>query len=121
MIAIENNICDFGKCVLLIKGFDAVCDTLRRHWDTEDKLKLTYTIKDEHSIDVELFFYIDGNWRKIEALYNLSDGINYVNRYEINFKVNEKIKSLLETLILCEIALWLGLISLNCMSLFIGV
>ncbi len=118
---IESNLFDLEQCTLIIKGFDAVCDTLRKHWNADDELKLAYTIKDEYNIDVKLFFNNSGDWKRIEGLYNLSDGINYVNRYEINFNVNEKIKSLLEILILCDIALWLGVISLHCMFLFIGV
>lgn len=118
---VENNLFDLDQCTLIIKGFDTVCDTLRRHWNADDELKLAYTIKDEYNIEVELFFSNSGDWKRIEGLYNLSDGIDYVNRYEINFKVNEKIKSLLETLILFDIALWLEVISLHCMSLFIGV
>ena len=114
---IEDNLYDLGKCRLIIKGFDAVCDTLRRHWNHDDNLKLTYMIKGESSIDVKLFFDNNGVWKQIEGLYNLSDGINCLNTYEIIFNENEKIKSFLETLIVCDIALWLGVISSSCIYL----
>jgi len=102
-----------GDCI----EFDAVCDTLRRHWNHDDNLKLTYMIKGESSIDVKLFFDNNGVWKQIEGLYNLSDGINCLNTYEIIFNENEKIKSFLETLIVCDIALWLGVISSSCIYL----
>lgn len=118
---IEYSLLDLDRCTFVIKGFDAVCDTLRRHWDHDDNLKLTYIINDESSIDVKLFFDNNGIWKQIEGLYNLSDGINYVNTYEIIFNENDKIKSLLETLIICDIALWLGVISSSCIFLFLGI
>ena len=117
---IECSLLDLNKCSLVIKGFDAVCETLRKHWKPDDKLKLIYTIKGEHTIDVKLFFDNCGNWKMIEGLYNLSDGINYVNCYEVTFKVNEKIRSLLEILIICDIALWIGVIS-SCIISFIKI
>jgi hypothetical protein len=118
---IENRLFELNKCTLVVKGFEEVCDTLRRHWSLEDKLKLTYKFKNDFNINIELFFDNNGSWKKIDGLYNLSDGINDLNCYEIIFKVNKKIKELLETLIICDIALWLGIISLHCIFLFLGV
>jgi len=118
---IEYNLLELNKCTLVVKGFEEVCDTLRRHWSLEDELKLTYTVKNDFNIKLELFFDNNGSWKKIEGLYNLSDGINDLNCYEIIFKANEKIKSLLETLIICDIAIWLGIISIHCIFLFLGV
>lgn len=107
---IENKLHDLGKCVLVIKGFDSVCDTLRRHWSPDEELKLIYIIEGDYSIDVELFFNNDGSWKEIEGLYNLSDGINYVNLYEIAVKENEKIKSIQQMLFISCIAMWVGII-----------
>lgn len=117
---IDNSIYNLGNCVLIIKGFEAVCDTLRRHWNPDDELKLTYTIKDEYSIDVELFFNNNGKWKKIEGLYNLSDGINYVNQYEIVVKENEKIKSILQMLFTSCITMWIGIIPMIMVLFFTG-
>lgn len=117
---IENSIYDFGKCVLIIKGFDVVCDTLRKHWNYDDKLKLIYTIKCEYTIDVEIFFDNSGSWKKIEGLYNLSDGVNYVNQYEIIVKENEKVRSILQMLFITSIAMWVGIIPMVMVSLFTG-
>lgn len=117
---IEYSLLDLNKCTLVIKGFDAVCDTLRRHWNPDDKLKLIYTIKGNDSIGIKMFFDDNGSWKQIEELHNLSDGRNYVNHYEIIFKVNEKIKSLLQTLIICDITLWSGMI-LSCIISFLDI
>lgn len=107
---IENRIYDFGRCVLVIKGFDAVCDTLRRHWNHDDNLKLVYMIKGNYSIDVKIFFDNNGSWKQIEGLHNLSDGINYVNRYEIVTKENEKIKSISQMLCISVFAMLIGIL-----------
>ena len=117
---IEDNIYDLGKYVLIIKGFDAVCNTLRRHWNPNDKLKLIYTIKDEHNIDVELFFNDCGNWKMIEGLYNLSDGINYVNQYEIVVKENEKVQSIQQMLFIICLTMWVGIIPMLMLFFLIG-
>lgn len=117
---IEYSLLDLNKCTLIIEGFDAVCDTLRRHWNPVDKLKLIYTIRGNDSIGIKMFFDNNGSWKQIEELHNLSDGRNYVNRYELIFKVNERIKSLLQTLIICDITLWSGMI-LSCIISFLDI
>jgi len=118
---IEENLFDLDKCTLEIKGFDMVCDTLRRHWNSNDNLMLVYTIKNDYNVDAKLFFDNSGHWKQIENLHNLSDGLNYVNRYEIVPKENGKIKSLLQTLIICDVALWLEVISLSCIISFLDI
>jgi hypothetical protein len=117
---IESNIYDLDKCVLIIKGFDTVCDTLRRNWNPDEKLKLVYIIKDEYNIAVELFFDNSGSWKTIEGLHNLSDGINYVNQYEIVVKENEKNKSIQQMLLIICITMLLGIILISMAYFFIG-
>jgi ABC-type phosphate/phosphonate transport system permease subunit len=117
---IECSLLELNKCSLVITGFDAVCETLRKHWNPNDNLKMIYTIKGNDDIEIKIFFNDNGNWKQIEGLYNLSDGLNYVNRYEVTFKVNKKIRSLLQTLIICDIALWIGVI-ISCIISFFKI
>ena len=107
---IEDNIYDLGKCALIIKGFDAVCYTLRRSWNYDDNLKLIYTIKNERTVNVEIFFDNYGNWKTIEGLSNILDGINHVNQYEIVVKENKKVKSIQQMMFIICLTMWIGTI-----------